>query len=245
MWNCARSATGTPSQTAAMAFSSPGAPSTMRNSGRRRSALDHRSSSTVRQASVLAPPRRLHREQHFLAVGPHADNDKQRDRGRFAVEPHPYHGAVENEPHDWLFGQRTGVPGIPVGLHLAPHPAHRVLAHRPAKQRRERPADPTCVGAGEVGRGNQGVGDQCAALIGAQRRTAPLRSRAVRPFKPGARRRDLDPAKGSGQRPRPPAVAVADSGRSARCRRDGLWQPAVAPAQQRGVGGSRPRSWPR
>ena len=30
-------------------------------------------------------------------------------------------------------------------------------------------------------------------------------------------------------------MAVADSGRSARCRRDGLWQPAVAPAQQRRI----------
>src|ERR1035437_9091889 len=50
-----RAALGTPSQTAAMALSSPAAPSTMRNSGRRSPRL-MRSSRTVRQASALSPP---------------------------------------------------------------------------------------------------------------------------------------------------------------------------------------------
>src|SRR5260370_34786624 len=41
----------------------------------------------------------LDREQDLLAIGAHADDDEQRDRGRLAVEPHAYHGAVVNEPH--------------------------------------------------------------------------------------------------------------------------------------------------
>ena len=52
----------------------------------------------------------LDREHHLLAVLAYADDDEERDRGRFAVEPHAHHGAVENEPHDRLFGQRAGVP---------------------------------------------------------------------------------------------------------------------------------------
>src|SRR6266700_6780136 len=35
----------------------------------------------------------LEREQDLLAVRAHADNDEQRDRGRFAVEPHAHHRA--------------------------------------------------------------------------------------------------------------------------------------------------------
>jgi hypothetical protein len=58
-------------------------------------------------------------EQNFLAIGAYADDDEQQDRGRFAVEPHAHHGAVENEPHDRFIGQRTGIPRIPVVLHLA------------------------------------------------------------------------------------------------------------------------------
>jgi hypothetical protein len=38
----------------------------------------------------------LDREQHFLTVRTHADDDQQRDGGRLAVEPHAHHGAVED-----------------------------------------------------------------------------------------------------------------------------------------------------
>src|SRR5208282_378330 len=75
----------------------------------------------------------LDREQHLLAVRAHAEDDEQRDRSCLAVEPHAHHGAVENEPHDRFIGQRTAIPGLPVALHLAPYPAHRVLADRAAK----------------------------------------------------------------------------------------------------------------
>src|SRR6202040_3277904 len=73
----------------------------------------------------------LDREQHLLAVLAHAENDQQRDGGRLAVEPHAHHGAVEDQAHDRLSSQRAGVPGVPVALHLAPGPAHRVLADGP------------------------------------------------------------------------------------------------------------------
>jgi hypothetical protein len=73
----------------------------------------------------------LDREQHLLAVGAHADDDQQRDRGRLAVEPHAHHRAVEDQPHDRLLGQRAGVPGIPVALHLAPDPADVSLPTAP------------------------------------------------------------------------------------------------------------------
>src|SRR6202022_1979813 len=69
----------------------------------------------------------LDREQHLLAVRAHAEDNEERDRGRLAVEPHANDGAVEDQTRDRLLGQRAGVPGVPVALHLAPRPAHRVL----------------------------------------------------------------------------------------------------------------------
>ena len=68
-----------------------------------------------------------------------------------------HHRAVQNEPHDRFFGKRAGVPRVPVGLHLAPDPAHRILADRAAKQGSECAAHPACVGAGKVGARDQRV----------------------------------------------------------------------------------------
>ncbi len=109
-----------------------------------------RSSSTAAPGLGALAAHALDREQHLLAVGAHAEDDQQRDGGRFAVEPHPHHRAVEDEPHDRLFGQRAGIPGVPVALHLAPDPAHRVLADRAAEQGGERAAHPARVGAGKI-----------------------------------------------------------------------------------------------
>src|SRR5207253_10947508 len=110
--------TGTPSQTAAIAFSSPGAPSTMRNSGAQTppdEIVEHRTPGFSAFAAHA-----LDREQHFLAVGAHTDDNEQRDGGCLAVEPHAHHGAVENDAHDRFLAQRAGIPRIPVALHLAP-----------------------------------------------------------------------------------------------------------------------------
>ena len=136
---------------------------------------------------MLSPPMLLIASRHFLAVGAHADDDEQRDRGRFAVEPDAHHGAVENEPHDRFIGQRAGIPRIPVALHLAPDPAHRVLANGAAEKGTQGAAYAAGVGAGEVAAGDQRVGGQRAALVGSQRLALPLRCLAVGGVQPRAR----------------------------------------------------------
>jgi hypothetical protein len=88
----------------------------------------------------------LDREQDLLAVGAHADDHQQRDRGRLAVKPHPHHSAVEDQSHDRFLGQRARIPGVPVAFHLAPHPADRVFAHRAGEQACQRAAHTTRVG---------------------------------------------------------------------------------------------------
>ena len=49
-------------------------------------------------------------KQNFLSVRPDAKRDEQRNRRRLFVEPHAHDRAVEDEPDDRLFGERTGVP---------------------------------------------------------------------------------------------------------------------------------------
>ena len=121
----------------------------------------------------------LDRQQHFLAVRAHAERDEQRDRGRLLVEPHAHDRAVEYEPHDRLFGERAGVPGVPVALHLAPDPADHVLADRPGEHRLQRTAHAAGVGPGEISAGDQGVGGPGAALVGAKRSAPPFARLAV------------------------------------------------------------------
>ena len=224
--------TGTPSQTAAIALSSPAAPSTMRNSGRL-SPRRTRSSSTLRQASALSPPMLLIASSTFCPSARTPMHDQQRDGGRFAIEPHAHHGAVENEPHDRLVGQRAGVPRVPIALHLAPSPAHRVLADRAAEQRRERPAHPARVGAGEVHARDQRIGRQRATLIGPQRLALPFRRLARGSVQPRAWHLDLDRPEGARQRPRPAAVAVTRNARSSFIA--GLLTSPVTRACQHGV----------
>ena len=151
----------------------------------------------------------LDREQNLLAVGAHPQHDKQRDRGRLAVEPHANDRAVEDQPHDRLLGQRAAVPGVPVALHLAPGPAHRVLADRPAEQGRQRAANPPRIGAGQIAARDQRVGGKRAALIGPQRLALPFRRPALRCGQPGPRHRDLDRPERAGQRARTAAMTMA------------------------------------
>ena len=145
--------------------------------------------------------------------GAHAEHDQERDRGRLAVEPCADNRAVQDQPDNRLLGQRTGIPGVPVALHFAPSPAHRVLADRSAEQGRQRSAHPARVGAGEIAAGDQRVGGQRAALIGPQRLALPFRRLALGGVQSGARHRDLDRPEGPGQRPRPAAMAVARNAR--------------------------------
>ena len=154
----------------------------------------------------------------------------------FAVEPHAHHRAVENQPHDRLVGQRAGIPGVPVALHLAPDSAHRVLAHRAAKQGAKRAAYPARIGAGQIGARDQRVGSERAALIGPQCLALPFRRLAVGSVQPGARHVDLDLAEAF-----PSACATG-------CHADGRL-PASSPPLRRSasshaahsVGGTAPR----
>ena len=87
---------------------------------------------TVREASALSPLMLLI-ARYLLAIGAHANDNEQQDRGCLAVEPHAHRSTIENEPHDRLTGERAGVPRVPVALRLVPHPAHHVLADRSAE----------------------------------------------------------------------------------------------------------------
>ena len=181
--------------------------------GATQSALDEIVEDGAPSLSALAT-HALDREYYLLAVLAYADDDQERDGSRFAVKPHAHHGAVENEPHDRLFGQRAGVPRIPIALHLAPGPAHGILADRAAKQGTERTAHPARVGASQIGARNQRVGGQRAALISPQRLALPLRRLALRGVQPSTRHRNLNRAERPGQRPRPAPVAVAGNDRT-------------------------------
>src|SRR3954454_23332871 len=127
------------------------------------------------------PPRRLalaahvlDRQQHLLAVGADAKDDQEGKAGGLPVEPDADDRAVEDQPHDRFGGEITTVPGLPVGLDLAPRAAHDVLADRPAEERREAAAYPARVGAGGIGRGDQRLGGLRATLAGPECLAPPL-----------------------------------------------------------------------
>ena len=191
-----------------------------------------RSSRTVRQASVLSPPMLLIASKTFWpsARTPMTTNNEIEVA---AVKPDARHGAVEDKAHDRLIGERTGVPSLPVALHLAPHPAHRVLANRTAEQGRERATDTARVGARQIGRCNQRVGGQRAALVSPQCLALPLCRLAISGFEPSPRNGDLGRSEGPRQRPCPAAVPVAgEAGIEALTR---IGTPAIARASESGV----------
>jgi hypothetical protein len=52
--------------------------------------------------------------------------------------------------HERLVGQRAGIPRVPVALHLAPHPAHRVLADLSTKYAAKCAAHAARIGTGQI-----------------------------------------------------------------------------------------------
>src|SRR4029077_18379651 len=84
------------------------------------------------------------------------------------MEPDANDGSVEDQPHNRLLGERTGVPGVPVALHPPPDPADDILADPFSKQCLERTANTARIGARQVGGRDQGIGNQRTALIGPQ-----------------------------------------------------------------------------
>src|SRR5712672_723080 len=191
---------------AARAASRPAPPSTIRSSGLRSPRLT-RSSRTARQASFVSPP------MFFTASNTFWPSSRTPSTTRSEIDvaflsSHPHYGAVENQAHDRLGGERAIVPGFPVALHLPPHPAHHVLAYRTAKQRRECTAHPARVGAGQIGAGDQRISGPRAPPIGRQRLALPFAGLAVGGHQPGARNSDRHPAERSHQRSRPVAMPV-------------------------------------
>src|SRR5262249_2353542 len=116
-------------------------------------------------------------------------------------------------------------------LHLAPGPAHDVLAHRSAEQAPERAAYAARVGARQIAAGNYGIGGHCATLIASQRVTLPFRRLAVARNKPRPWHRDLGPTEFAGQRPCPPAVPMAHSAGRSRVIAAFLRSPVPRPRQ--------------
>src|ERR1700746_1909035 len=151
----------------------------------------------------------LDSQQYLLAVLAYAKDDQEGDRGSLPVEPDPDHRAVQDQADDRFRGARAGIPAIPIALHLAPHPAHRILADRAAKHRCERPAHPTRVGPSKIATRDQRIGLLGSPLVSPQRLALPLDCLAVRRVEPGTRHRDVDPTKSPCQRPRAMAVPVA------------------------------------
>ena len=66
------------------------------------------------------PAHVLHGQQNLLPVAPDAEDDKERNRRGFAIEPDAHHRTIEDETHDVFIGEVTLVPRVPVGLDLAP-----------------------------------------------------------------------------------------------------------------------------
>src|ERR1700685_1193017 len=149
------------------------------------------------------------RQKHLLAVLAHPDDDEQRDGSGFAIEPHAHHGAVENQPHDRLLGQRAGIPCVPVALHLAPDPAHRVLANLSAKYTAKRTPHAARIGASKIRTGDQRVGSPGAALIIPQHLALPFRRLAAGTVQTGAWHRDLGLPERARQRANPASMPMA------------------------------------
>src|SRR4051812_28466735 len=168
----------------------------MRNSGRRRPRLI-KSSRTLRQASVLSPPMLLIASSTFWPSSrtPMTTSSEMEVALRSSRTPTTAPSRMSR-----TIGSSTS-ERLPVGLHLAPDPAHGVLADRAAKQGGERAAHPARVGASEIAARNQRVSDKRAPLIGPQRLALPLRRLAIGGVEPGARDLDLHPAEASQQRP--------------------------------------------
>ena len=63
---------------------------------------------------------------------------ENRDVGGLAVQSGLDHSAVKDQPNDILIREATAAPGVPIDLHLAPRPAHNVLAHSTPEEPKQR-----------------------------------------------------------------------------------------------------------
>ena len=69
--------------------------------------------------------------------------------------------------------------GVPIDLHLAPRPAHNVLAHSTPEEPEQRAVHPPRVGSGQIHRSDQRLGLPGQPLVARQRPRTPFRRPAV------------------------------------------------------------------
>src|SRR5512144_2011365 len=116
----------------------------------------------------------------------------------FLSSPDAHDGAVDDQPDHVFLIKPAPRPGLPVGLHFPPDAADRVLADRPLEQRRQRPAHPAAIGAGEVGAGDRRFHLLGHPGIARQRAALPLAGLAVSTTDARPRHRDLDRSERAG-----------------------------------------------
>jgi len=155
------------------------------------------------------PAHLLHAKQDLLAVPADADHHQRRDRCHPPVEARLDAGAVQDQPHHVLARQVPRLPGLPIGLRLAPGAAHRVLADLSPEQAGQRPADTARIGAGKVGIGDDRLGAPGQPLVGLDGLAPPFLLTAVPVEQADAGKRHRQRSEGADKPPLPVAVAIA------------------------------------
>ena len=184
-------------QRTAIAFSSPGAPATMTNLGRRKPRATSRPGGRARPRAFAAHARDA--SSTFWPSRERQGPPAPRRRSP-SVEPHADHGAVEDEPDD----------GSPARIGLSTRPSRSSPCARPGSPH-------PCRSRRRTGRRARGAPGGCwcrqdrlprsahrhkrEPLIGRERLVPPLRRPAISPGQPGARDRSR-PGRRCHQRPR-------------------------------------------
>ena len=142
-------------------------------------------STRIKVVEELAP-RRLafsahipDRKQDLLAIPAHPYSRENRDVGGLAIQSGLDHSAVKDQPNDILIREATAAPGVPIDLHLAPRPAHNVLAHSTPEDPEQRAFHPPRVGSGQIHRSDQRLGLSGQPLVARQRPRTPFRRPTV------------------------------------------------------------------
>ena len=142
-------------------------------------------STRIKVVEELAP-RRLafsahipDRKQDLLAIPAHPYSRENRDVGGLAIQSGLDHSAVKDQPNDILIREATAAPGVPIDLHLAPRPAHNVLAHSTPEEPEQRAFHPPRVGSGQIHRSDQRLGLSGQPLVARQRPRTPFRRPTV------------------------------------------------------------------